>query len=109
MNKFLLENWQSILMLVGGVIAWLFKIPLSKWILRQSQADVKATEVSTDTNTINNLEKSMNIYIALIDDIGNKLKEKDQLIETLTNQIHELKIEIEILTDKLNEFINKNI
>lgn len=109
MNDFLLENWQGVLMLIGAAIGWLFKIPLSKFILRQSQADVKATEVSTDTNTINNLEKSMNIYIALIDDIGNKLKEKDQLIESLTFQIRELKIEIEVLTVKINEFINTNI
>ena len=106
MLQFLLENWQSISMIIGGIIVWIYKLPLSKWVLKQSQADVQATQSNTDTNTINNLEKSMNIYIALIDDINKRLKEKDELIEQLTAQIKELKDQIERLTDQLNNLIN---
>ena len=97
--QFFLENWQGIIVIIGGAIAWIFKIPLSKWVLKQSEADVRATEVNTDTNTINNLEKSLNIYIAIIDNIEKQLREKDEKIE-------ELKLEIEELRIKLNEYIN---
>ena len=108
MIPFLEENWQSISMLIGGIVAWIFKIPISKWVLAQSKADVKATESNTDTNTINNLEKSMNIYIAIIDDINTRmkdlqdqLKEKDALIEELYMEIKELKNQVEDLVNKL--------
>lgn len=91
---FLIENWQAIFMIIGGAIAWVYKIPLSKWILKQSQADVRATEVNTDTNTINNLEKGLNIYIAIIDNIEKQLKEKDEKIRELSIQIDELRIQL---------------
>lgn len=100
LGQFLLENWQGIAVIIGGGVAWIFKIPLSKWVLRQTQADVRATEVNTDTTTINNLEKGLNIYIAIIDNIEKQLREKDEKIE-------ELKLEIDELRIKLNEYINK--
>jgi peptidoglycan hydrolase CwlO-like protein len=106
MSTFLLENWQAIAMVAGGIVTFIFKIPISKWILKQNEADVRSTNVTTDTNTINNLERSMNIYIALIDDISKKIKEKDDIIQILTDQIHELKNQIEELTNRINEFIN---
>ena len=102
LGQFLLENWQGVAMIIGGVVAWFFKIPLSKWVLRQSQADVRATEVNTDTNTINNLEKGLNIYIAIIDNIEKQLREKDEKIE-------ELKLEIEELRNRLNNHLNGKI
>lgn len=98
---FLEQNWQSLVMIVGGVITWIFRLPLSKLILKQNKADVRATQVDTDTNTINNLEKSMNIYVALIDDISRKLKEKDDQIDRLIKENKDQMIEIYVLISEV--------
>lgn len=112
--EFLEHNWQGIIMVVGGAIAWIFRLPLSKLILKQNMADIKATQVSTDANTISNLAKSMDIYVAIIDDITNKLKEKDRQIEQLISENTEQKlemdkliIEIRVLKEELNNFLKQ--
>lgn len=101
MILFLEENWQAIVMIAGGAIAWVFRLPISKLVLKQSKADIRAIQVDTDTNTINNLEKSMNIYVALIDDISRKLKEKDDQIDRLIKENKDQMIEIYVLISEV--------
>jgi|SRR5690606_27555778 len=104
LQEFLSTNWQAILTIIGGVIAWIYKRPIAKWMLKQNKADVRSTEASTESTTVENLGKSLNIYIALIDDIEKryeeKLKKRDLEIKRLEDYIIELE-------EKLNRHINE--
>lgn len=91
MEKFLSENWQGLVAVIGSAIAWINRVPLSRLVLKKEEANIKSTEVSTDSTTITNLEKGVNLYIAIVDDLSKRLSEKEEEISRLREEIIELR------------------
>lgn len=104
MEDFLLQNWEKILMILGAIIGWIYKRPIGMWMVKQSKADVKSTQASTDNTTIDNLKKTMNIYVSMIDDIEKRYEKK---LDEANLEIKILRNEIDDLRSKLKKYMNE--
>tara|TARA_R110000823_G_scaffold11645_1_gene39384 strand:+ start:628 stop:936 length:309 start_codon:yes stop_codon:yes gene_type:complete len=98
MKEFLENNWQAIITVIGGIVVWIYKRPLAEYTLKQQKAEV-------NTTTIENLERGLKMYVAMLDDIEARhnaaLTRRDAQIDALETKVTEL-------TDLLNKHINEN-
>lgn len=98
MNQFLEHNWQGLVTLLGGIVVWLNKRRLAKWTLRKDEADY-------NTVTMQNLERGLKMYAAMLDDI----EVRHQLaLAKRDSDILELQIKVEQLTEQLQKHILKD-
>jgi len=91
MNEFIQNNWQGLIAIVGSIIAWLNRRPLAKWALRKEEANY-------NTTTIQNLERGLKMYAAMLDDIEERHKaaliKRDEEIAILHKEVEDLKEEL---------------
>lgn len=99
MKEFLLKNWEAIASVIGAIVIWFRKEIANYFSIKHQQSlDDKKQKLQEKSNTIENLDKAVNVYKVLLDDIitqhTQQLLARDERISQLEKRVSELEREL---------------